>query len=322
MKGIDLTTRVKELAEEVGYVACGITTAEPFKEYEHALDNRVEQFGESRKLYDEMRYRVDPRRTAPWARSIIVCVRRYGKYRLPAQAVGHIGRNYLTDRRYEGCPDHTMPKRMQAGMKELGIRVKRGGVPDRAAAARAGVASFGRNTFAYSEHGSWINIETWRVDAELSPDEPLLESPCPDGCRKCIDACPTGALCEPFVQRIDHCAAYLTYHAAEPIDPSLWAKMGKWIYGCDICQEVCPLNKGKWEEEEDAPWLDEIAEHLSPQALAVMDQQTYESVIHPRFWYIAKDNLARWHANAGRAAGQRTEDRVQRTGTATATADH
>ncbi len=297
----DLAVWIKKLAAELGYTACGITTAEPFEDFARVLDERIEQFPEAADLYAGMRGRIDPRASTPWAKSIVVCIRRYGKYKIHDGLTGFIGRNYLVDLRVEESPDNAMPKKMKDGLKQMGLRVRRGGVPDRSAAARAGVALLGKNCFVYSEHGSWINIETWRVDAELPPDEPVHEAACPDGCRACIDACPTGALVEPFVMRMDQCVAYLTYGSPEPIVPELWGKMGKWIYGCDACQDACPLNKGKWEDIESAPWLEEIAEYLWPEALAEMDEETYRNIVHPRFWYISKDNISRWRRNAGRA---------------------
>jgi epoxyqueuosine reductase len=298
---LDLAAQVKSLAKTIGYTACGITSAAPFEEYGRAIDDMIEQLPETRDLYEGMRRRIDPTRTAAWAKSVIVCARRYGKYDVPQCAVGHIGRHYLGDNRYPDCPDHGMRKRMRDGLKELGMRVKIGGVPDRWASARAGIARIARNGFVYSEHGSWINIETWRVDAELPHDAPATGPPCPEGCTACMDACPTQAIVAPFIMRMDRCIAYLTYEAEEPLDAELERKIGGWIYGCDVCQDVCPLNSGKWEPIEKADWIYEVAAHLTPEALAEMDQETYETVIHPRFWYIPKEDLARWHRNARRA---------------------
>lgn len=293
---------IKVLASDIGYAACGITSADPFEDYAAALDERIKRFPETTSLYDEMRHRAFPRRKAPWVRSIIVCVRRYGKYDLPEDPLGLIGRSYLADRRFAGCPDHAMPKRMKEGLIRLGMRVKTGGVPCRAAAARAGLVRFGRNSFAYSEqYGSWINIEAWQVDAELPPDTPATGCPCPEGCDSCMMACPTRALESPFTMRMDRCIAYLTYGAPEPIAPELLERMGCWIYGCDVCQEICPLNRGKWECIEKAVWQDEIRPHLTAKALAEMDPDTYLKLIHPRFRYIPEDDLARWHANAARS---------------------
>lgn len=297
-----LKQAVKELAAACGYVSCGVTGSEPFEADRKAVEQRMRQFPEAVDLYQRFINRVDPRKTAPWCRSVVVCIRWYGKYDFPDALLGHIGRHYLGDCRLEDCPDYGMAKKMTDGLRELGIRCKKGGVPDRWAALRAGVGRMGNNCFVYSEqYGSWINIQTWRVDARLEPDEPTLESPCPPNCQACVKACPTGAIKSERCMRMDECVAYLSYSAPFPIEERLWNKMGEWVYGCDACQQVCPLNKGKWDNLESAPWLTPVVEVLSPAALAVMDDATYRNSVHPLFWYISTDDPERWRANARRA---------------------
>ncbi|MDT8389291.1 MAG: 4Fe-4S double cluster binding domain-containing protein [Lentisphaeria bacterium] len=302
MRESGLKQAVKDLAAACGYVACGITGAEPFAADREAVGLRIRQFPEAAELYQRFMNRADPRRTAPWCGSVVVCIRWYGKYDLPETLVGHIGRHYLADCRLEACPDYAMAKNMTGGLRALGLRCKKGGVPDRWAAARAGVARVANNCFAYSEgYGSWINIQTWRIDADLEPDEPTLESPCPPGCRACLNACPTGAIKSARCMRMDECVAYLSYSAPFPIDRRLWHKMGEWIYGCDVCQTACPLNDGKWKKTEKNPWLTPVIDTLTPAALAVMDDETYRHSVHPLFWYIPADDPERWRANARRA---------------------
>ena len=297
-----LAAKIKKLALEAGYVDCGIASAEPFTKFAEAVESRKEQFPEAASLYEPMLGRAFPAGKHPWARSIVVCVRWYGKYKIPEEISAGIGRNYLFDRRYSGCPENDMPERMKGGLEELGLRVRTGGVPDRWAAVRAGVARFGRNNFVYTKkHGSWINIKTWLVDRELPRDEPRYEPICPESCRLCIDECPSAALEEPFCMRMDRCVAYLTYHAPEPIEEGLWRRMGHWIYGCDQCQLVCPLNRGRWREKEKAEWLEKLAPYLSDEALAEMDEETYRCVVQPAFWYIPPDGVQRWRRNARRA---------------------
>ena len=106
--------------------------------------------------------------------------------------------------------------------------------------------------------------------------------------------------------RMDKCAAYLSYDATEPRSDEQMKRMSPWIYGCDRCQEVCPLNCGIWEEREPVPWIDNIAEKLTPEALATMDIESYRENIHPIFNYIpdTPEGVARWHRNAQNALNE------------------
>jgi epoxyqueuosine reductase len=299
---------IKKIASELGYVACGIASVEDFTEYYRAVEARMAQFPEAAHLYNEMVRRSSPQSTAPWAKSIVVCVRSYGHFRIPPEVDGRIGRNYLFDRRCKRSPEHSISREMKTRLKAFGLKVRKGGVPDRWAGARAGVTRFGKNCFAYAEgYGSWINIETWFIDAKIDPDEPTIPPKCPEGCRACIDACPTGALSAPFIMRMNHCIAYLTYSAPEPVAPELWSKMGTWIYGCDRCQVACPQNKDRWHGTHRASWLEEKLEYLTPEAIAAMDLKTYQDMVHPLFWYIPPDEkgLERWKRNSRRAIGNR-----------------
>jgi epoxyqueuosine reductase len=297
-----LKDQIKSLASTLGYHACGIAGVNPFEDYRASIHKLAQRFPESAELCRRMERRAEPLGLNPWARAIVVCVRRYGKYAIPESVANHIGRNYLCDRRIKDCPDTTMPKRMKDGMAALGIRVRTGGVPSREAAVRAGIVQIGKNGFAYAPGcGSWINIEAWMIDAALEPDNPSPLLACPEGCHACLDACRTKALAEPYVTRIHHCIAYLTYEAPEPIPSELESKMGPWIYGCDDCQRVCPMNQGQWSNLEPAPWITGVDDALTPAALAVMDQDTYAKVVHPLFGYIPLNNLDRWHTNARRA---------------------
>lgn len=302
MESREKAEQIKQLALESGYVDCGIASVEPFSEFAQAVEELSTEFPEAAPLYDRLYQRAFPARQKFPAKSLIVCVHWYGKYRIPAGVSQGIARNYLFDRRYSGCPDNAIPRRMKSGLKDLGFRVKQGGVPERWAAVRAGVARFGRNNFVFTEtHGSWITIETFRIDRELPVDTPNYEPACPESCRACIDTCPSKALQKPFCMRYDHCISYLTHSAPEPVDEDLWRQMGGWVYGCDECQLVCPLNQGRWQERETADWLEGAAPWLSDESLASMDEETFRRIVQPLFWYIPPDNLQRWHKNARRA---------------------
>jgi epoxyqueuosine reductase len=113
---------------------------------------------------------------------------------------------------------------------------------DREAARRAGVGFYGKNTMLITrEHGSWVVLGTLVTDVEVESTEPLgLDC---GRCRLCVDACPTGALDDPGVLDANRCLSYWTQAPAAVPEPYR-AALGATVYGCDICQDVCPWNRG------------------------------------------------------------------------------
>jgi epoxyqueuosine reductase len=181
-------------------------------------------------------------------------------------------------------------------------------VPARWSAVRAGLGKFRNNNFVYTEKGSWNVIDTWVVN-EVIDYEPPVDNPrfaCPEVCNKCTEACPTGALSAPLTMDATHCISYLTYESrfrpTELPPEELRASMGEWVYGCDLCQQACPLNAKTWREGTELfpePWP--LADIISLEKLADMDQETYEQKVQPRFWYIGKKDIWQWKSNAIRA---------------------
>jgi epoxyqueuosine reductase len=113
---------------------------------------------------------------------------------------------------------------------------------DREGAARSGVGFYGKNTLLITQrHGSWVVLGTLVTDVELVPT-PQLDADC-GSCRLCIDACPTGALDEPGTLDSTRCLSYWT-QSEEPMPEAYRAELGAQVYGCDICQDVCPWNRG------------------------------------------------------------------------------
>jgi epoxyqueuosine reductase len=113
---------------------------------------------------------------------------------------------------------------------------------DREGAVRAGVGFYGKNTMVITRtHGSWVVLGTLVTDVEMEPTPPL-ELDCGQ-CRLCIDACPTGALDEPGTLDATRCLSYWT-QAPAPVPESYRGELGASVYGCDICQDVCPWNRG------------------------------------------------------------------------------
>ena len=113
---------------------------------------------------------------------------------------------------------------------------------DRAAAARAGLGWFGKNSNILTrELGSWVFLGQVITDLKIAPDAPLVKT-C-GSCVRCIDACPTGAIVAPYVIDNARCISHLTIENRGAIPRELRPLLGDWIFGCDLCQEVCPVNR-------------------------------------------------------------------------------
>ena len=122
------------------------------------------------------------------------------------------------------------------------VFVDDGPMNDRAAAERAGIGWFGKNTNILTpSHGSWVFLAQVITDVDLRPDIPLKKT-C-GSCVRCIDDCPTGAIIAPYVLDNRKCISYLTIELRGTIPRELRPLMGDWVFGCDICQDVCPVNR-------------------------------------------------------------------------------
>ena len=307
---------IKEKALELGFVAAGFANAEPFELYARELAGRPEMYEWGRGLSQRASVRdldltrfVDPVRFIPEVKSLIVVTDSYFEEDFPPSLAGKIGRCYL-----KGlfCPEETVPGRRRRAFKkfleEQGMKTIYGPAPARMAGARAGVTHYGKNCFAFANEAagksSWVVNEPYLVDRELEPDEPTLKLGCPEDCRKCLDACPTGALYAPLKMDPRKCIAYLSYFRQGAVPRELRPKMGTWVYGCDRCQEACPQNK-KWTEKPkpmDGNLLAR-ADHFQLTTLLSMSQDHYEGRVWPMLYYIRKENRKLWQRNAAVALG-------------------
>jgi epoxyqueuosine reductase len=160
---------------------------------------------------------------------------------------------------------------------------------DREAAARSGVGFYGKNTLLITRrHGSWVVLGTLVTTAEVEATAPL-DADC-GTCRLCVDACPTGALDDPGVLDANKCLSYWT-QAPHPIPEEHRTHLGAQVYGCDICQDVCPWNRGIEKRRADSGLPDgaephvRLADWLDADGAALRER--YERLYVPR-------NEARW----------------------------
>jgi epoxyqueuosine reductase len=244
---------------------------------------------------------VMPEGMPDYAKAVIVCTVRYGKYTLPQHMIGRVGKAYMTDhRREEGTVFYEAVQNMHALLDDLGIRYTYDIGPARWAAMKTGLGVLRKNNFFYNEHGSWHWLETWVIDRELEYlNEPVALPPCPPQCGKCIDACPTGALTEAHTLNAAKCIPLNTYLRYDSLPPAeLRPYMRGWLYGCDACQDVCPMNRGKWENGEPFHRLDELSEHMRLEDILTMPDERLNEMVVKKYWYISKRRSWIWRAAA------------------------
>jgi epoxyqueuosine reductase len=237
------TEHLVQLAAELGIDAVGVAPAEPYVETERHIRER-----RARGLFADMRFTMaqpevscHPERLLPGARSVVSAALCYYAPE-PERPAGH-GRlpRYTW---WDAYAD--LREKLDALGRRLGgsyrVLVDANQHVDREGAARSGVGFYGKNTLLITQrHGSWVVLGTLVTDVELAPT-PRLDADC-GSCRLCIDACPTGALDEPGTLDSTRCLSYWT-QSEEPMPEAYRAELGAQVYGCDICQDVCPWNRG------------------------------------------------------------------------------
>ncbi|MYC28542.1 MAG: tRNA epoxyqueuosine(34) reductase QueG [Chloroflexi bacterium] len=251
------TSLVKESALQAGFDLVRITSAEEFSSDREAALKRINDgLMDGLPWYTPERVRrgTSPETLLPGARSIICLALNYFPQEVTsdegATGGGRLGKiaRYARGKDYHRLMKRRMRKLTLELAEKLGNRfsarwyVDDGPMLDRSAAARAGLGWFGKNSNLLTpELGSWVFLGQIITDLELDPDPPLRKS-CGD-CVRCMDACPTGAITTPYVIDNSKCISYLTIENRGPIPVELRPKMLDWVFGCDICQEVCPVNR-------------------------------------------------------------------------------
>jgi epoxyqueuosine reductase len=254
---------IVDRAKDLGFDLCGIVRVDRFPE--------LEKFGEwlKRGYAGEMKYLHDPRRTDPSlamknALSAIVCALNYNTahpYSIKAAGVeteeDDEPRGWIS--RYAWGDDyHTVMweklNRLVEALKEKFPQpfaacayADTGPIAERVFAKHAGLGWLGKNTLLLNKaYGSWLFLGVILTSLDLAPSLNAAQAPPPDlcgSCRKCLDACPTQALIEPYVLDATRCISYLTIELRGNIPEEFREAIGWQLFGCDICQDVCPYNR-------------------------------------------------------------------------------
>jgi epoxyqueuosine reductase len=274
-------------------------------DYADRLRQRMGKIPNGEKLYGRFLNFAHIRETIPWAKSIVVLVFHYGHYILPQKSiVAGYGKHYLVDSRFNpAAGERKILMEFDDYLHKLGLKTEWNEHPGitamRWAAHKAGLGIIRQNNFFYTEKGSWVTIAALATDKEMELIEKHSLPECSVDCNKCARACPTKSLSEPYTMNMATCVSRLTTsNDADSYDDTTNRRMGKEIYGCDVCQDVCPMNKDKWENRDIFPNLDNLSKFLSPSAILNASYEELASNLAEKFFYIKKENLWRWKLNA------------------------
>ena len=255
------TVWIVDQAKSMGFELCGVVRAERFPE----LDQTSEWL--ARGYAGEMKYLADPRRSDPRSvlpgiQSVIVCLLNYNTAQPLSAAPSVVGadgepRGWIS--RYAWGDDYheVLRDRLERLVEFLRERfaepfearayVDTGPIQERVLAKYAGLGWLGKNTLLLNQMlGSFFFLGVILTTLDLEPTLGANELPPPDlcgSCRRCLDACPTQAFVEPYVMDARKCISYLTIELRGPIPEEYREAMGNHVFGCDICQDVCPWNR-------------------------------------------------------------------------------
>ncbi len=312
---LDRAERLKQWASECGFDRAGVAGLEPSR-YAAALDRWLERGDAAGMAYMRRRpaARRRPDRLLPGARSVLCVALQYEPLAGAAEPAGDLWPRVA--RYARGRDYHDL---MLARLRHLADRIEQafpgsasrpyvdtGPVLERELAERAGLGVFGKNTnLLHPEAGSWFLLGELLLTLELEPDEPLADL-C-GSCTRCLDACPTGALPEPY--RLDSrlCISYWTIEHRGDLAPEARELVGDWVFGCDVCQEVCPWNEAPAPVRHPELELPPLRAELDLAALLGLDREGYVERFRGSPMKRAKlDGLQR---NAAVAMGNRGDRR-------------
>jgi epoxyqueuosine reductase len=279
------TTELERLAEELGIDAIGAAAAEPYEATERHIRERREQglFADMRFTMARPEVSCHPESLFPGARTVISAALCY--YRPEPELEPGQGRlpRYTWFDAYADLREKLDELGRRLG-GEFRVLVDENDHVDREAAARSGVGFYGKNTMLITRrHGSWVVLGTLVTEAEVETT-PRLALDC-GSCTLCIEACPTGALDDPGTLDSTRCLSYWS-QAPGPIPEEYRAELGGQVYGCDICQDVCPWNRGIEKRRAGEPLPADAEPHVSlVEWLELSDDELrtqYERLYFPR----------------------------------------
>jgi epoxyqueuosine reductase len=251
MKSPETTTAlIKAEALRLGFMACRIAEAMPLDDDARRLEAWLNKGFHGSMQYMERHFdlRVDPAKLVPGARSVITLLMNYYPSEVQDAAAPRIAK-YAWGQDYHDVVRGRLNELLAYIKAAIGDVQGRGFVDsapvlERSWAVRSGLGWIGKNgNLLNKETGSFFFIATLITDLELAPDPPFATDHC-GTCTRCLDACPTGAIVAPTVIDANKCISYLTIELKDALMPSGFERRDDgWMFGCDVCQDVCPWNR-------------------------------------------------------------------------------
>ncbi|MBO6586252.1 MAG: tRNA epoxyqueuosine(34) reductase QueG [Gracilimonas sp.] len=245
------TEQIRSHALQLGFDACGFAEAQHLPHEARRLEEWLKQNrnGTMDWMGNYFEKRVDPTLLVPGSKTVVSVLASYyhpshhqqiGEKNEPLIAKYAQGRDYHKVLKKKLKKLFNFSKELLGGL-EGRIFVDSAPVLDKVWAKRAGLGWIGKNSNLLNKDiGSFVFIGEMIIDAELSYDSPVTDH-C-GSCTRCLDACPTDAIYEPYRVDATKCISYLTIELKEEIDKQYQTDIENWVYGCDICQDVCPWN--------------------------------------------------------------------------------
>lgn len=245
----DYSQFIKGKAKELGFDFCGIAKAEFLEEEAPRLENWLNQqkHGQMGYMANHFDKRLDPTKLVEGAKAVITLLYNYYPKQNIEQDSSYKISKYAYGRDYHFVVKRKLHVLLNAIQEEIGevhgrAFVDSAPVLERAWAKRSGVGWIGKNSLLLNkERGSFFFIAELIIDLELEYDGPVKDY-C-GTCTRCIDACPTDAITQPYEVDGSRCISYYTIELKESIPAEVRGKFDDWIFGCDICQDVCPWNR-------------------------------------------------------------------------------
>ena len=281
----DISGLIKYKAKELGFLSCGISKVDFLAAEEIRLVNWLQQGmnGEMAYMANHLEKRLNPGLLVENAQSVISVLLNYFPSAYQTDSDAPVMSKYAYGIDYHFVMKDKLGELLRFIQDEIALCegrcfVDSAPVLDRAWAARAGLGWIGKNTNLISpEHGSFFFIGELILDLELPADEKIVRNHC-GNCTRCIDACPTKALVEPYVLDARKCISYQTIENRGEIDPELKGKFENRMFGCDICQDVCPWNLKSEPHHEIAFMPDEQLMKMTKESWYNLDQETFDKL--------------------------------------------